>query len=100
MAVYLLKDRKISVSTHAALLRLLCRHAHEDIPEIEGTCAPVSAVKNSDVEAAAILLRRGGNARNWSIAFAQELLVFAGAREDIEMVALLIKMTAGCMNAN
>lgn len=67
IAVYLLKDRIISASTHAALLRLLFRHAHEDIPEIEGTCALVSAVKDFDLGAAAILLRRGANAHNWNV---------------------------------
>lgn len=98
-AVYFLQDRKISTSIHAALLRLLCRHARGDIPEVEGTCALVSAVKNSDVEAAAILLRCGANAHSWNIAYAQKLLDFAGAREEVEMVALLKNMTEECMNA-
>lgn len=88
-AVYLLKDRKISAATHAALLRLLFRHAHEDIPEIKGECALVSAVKTSDLEAAAILFRRCANAHKKSNEFAQKLLDFASARENSEMVALL-----------
>ena len=93
MAVYLLKDRRISRSTHATLLRLLFRHTHEAILEVEGTCALVSAVKNSDLQAAAILLRRGANARNWGIVDGQQLLDIACSGEDLGMMALLKEMT-------
>lgn len=84
MAVYLVKDRKISCPTHAALLRLLFKQTQEDIPAAEDTCALVSAVKDADLTAAAILLRRAANGHNWSNAFAatENCQLKGGRRND------------------
>lgn len=99
MAVYLLKDGRITPSTHAALLRLLFKHAREDVPEAEGTCALVSTVKNSDLATTMLLLQRGANPLNWSIIAAQQLHEIASARKDLAMMALLNEMTEERMNA-
>ncbi|MCJ1382022.1 hypothetical protein MMC17_005134 [Xylographa soralifera] len=86
-----INSNKIPVDTHAKIMRLLFETMDIDIPLEAETCAIVTAVRESDMLAAACLLKYGADPNHRYDVEKYPLLRLAITNGDLDMVELLSK---------
>ncbi|MCJ1401469.1 hypothetical protein MMC11_004683 [Xylographa trunciseda] len=86
-----INSNKISVDAHAKIMRSLFETVDIDIPLEPETCAIVTAVRYSDLSAAACLLKYGADANHRYDVEKYPLLRLAVINKDLDMVKLLSK---------